>query len=122
MSVSGDKSHDCGPVSMTGDVCVQVIHAIPEGAMTAYSAFLSGVMREELCNLPRGLVHMAIRKASAESPHETSLRATRTRLITEAHTAWSKSASDPSEGNAVSSFFSTCKRSTTLTVLLLLCL
>lgn len=89
--LSSDQSSDSGPVPLTGDVCVQLVHAVPDGTLSAYSSFLARLLWEELQSLPRGIMHAALRKAEMESVQETSLRATLARLKKEAYNNWNKS-------------------------------
>lgn len=73
-SQSHDMSFDSSPVPLTGHACAQVVHVLPAGALTAYSAFIAALIEAELQELPRGLVHAATKKAEMVSAQEMGLR------------------------------------------------
>lgn len=90
--MTGNQLNDNDPVPLSGDLCVQLVHAVPEAGLPAYSAFLGTLLREELQVLPRGVLHTALRKAEMESVQETRLKNTLTRLKNEAYNTWTKAA------------------------------
>ena len=74
-------SHDYDSVPLNGELCVHMVHALPVGVLSAYSAFLAALVEEELQLLPRGLVHTAMERVEAVSVQEQVLHraAARTR-------------------------------------------
>jgi len=69
---------------------VRLVQAVPRGALSAYSSFLEDLLRVALENLPRGVVHTAVKKAELVSVQETSLREWLTRLRIRVYATWSK--------------------------------
>ena len=69
---------------------MQLVRAVPPGALSAYSLFLVGLLKVELANIPRGVVHTAMKKAGLVLVQETSLRAWLTRLRSRLYATWNK--------------------------------
>ena len=81
---SHDVSHDSNLVSLMGSTCINIVHDLPAGALGAYSAFIAALIDEELLELPRGLVHAAMKKAAVVSMQEMVLRRATARMETAA--------------------------------------
>ena len=54
---------------------MQLVNFVPDGALSAYSAFLGSLVAVELEGLSRGTVHSAMKQASIPSSNEAGLRA-----------------------------------------------
>ena len=72
---SHDQSHDLdSALPLVGSQCIHIVHYITHGALDAYSAFLASLVGEELEGLPRGVVYLALKRATTVSPHEAGLQ------------------------------------------------